>query len=441
MGGLYTLPLGINNGALVVGSSALSSQNPGSLAAFVYDGAMHDLNSLIPLNSGWFLDDANSINDAGQIISSGHTTIYPRRSRAFLLTPCLFQFSSLNAREPLAGGGASLTVLAPNGCSWSASTATPWLTAVSGAGGNGAVVVTFNVEPNPGLGPRTGAITIAGQRIKVTQAGLHVPGDINGDGRPDLVLQNTSTRQVAAWFLDRANGVEIPVFHWLSAASVPGWTVVAVTDLNGDGHPDVILQNDSTSQLAAWFMGGPNGDRIQSFDWIASFHVPGWRVAGMADLNLDGHPDVILQNVATGQVAAWLMGGPNGDRIQSFSWIAAFNLSGWNVAGFGDINGDGHPDIILQNTSTGQVAAGLLGGAAGTDILAFHWIASFNVPEWVVQGAMDLDDDGHPDIILQNTGNGAIAAWLLGGVNGDEIQSVSYFTVLDVPGWRFIVPQ
>ena len=53
--------------------------------AFVYTkGALHDLNSLLPPDSGWNLWEATGINDAGQIVGTG---ILNGQTRAFLLTP------------------------------------------------------------------------------------------------------------------------------------------------------------------------------------------------------------------------------------------------------------------------------------------------------------------------------------------------------------------
>jgi probable HAF family extracellular repeat protein len=74
---------GINNRGEVVG--LLSGDAPDSTRAFLYrNGSMVDLNSLLPSNSGWVLEYAWSINDAGQISGSGFLN---GERRAFLLSP------------------------------------------------------------------------------------------------------------------------------------------------------------------------------------------------------------------------------------------------------------------------------------------------------------------------------------------------------------------
>ncbi|MBN1845535.1 MAG: hypothetical protein JW810_07615, partial [Sedimentisphaerales bacterium] len=74
----------INNSGQIVGSDyvSMSTQH-----AFIYEnGAMTDLNSLIPAGTGWTLVTANDINDAGQIIGKGLVG-GSSTWRAFLLTP------------------------------------------------------------------------------------------------------------------------------------------------------------------------------------------------------------------------------------------------------------------------------------------------------------------------------------------------------------------
>lgn len=72
---------GINNRGEVVGASFSATSR-----AFVWrNGVMTDLNTRIPANSGWTLDSANGVNDAGQIVGNGHLYGSPH---AFLLTPC-----------------------------------------------------------------------------------------------------------------------------------------------------------------------------------------------------------------------------------------------------------------------------------------------------------------------------------------------------------------
>jgi probable HAF family extracellular repeat protein len=82
-GHFYNTPRDINNFGHIVGES--SNARFEERRAFLYaNGVLHDLNDLIPRRSGWFLVEANGINDRGEIVGTG---IYRERRKAFLLKP------------------------------------------------------------------------------------------------------------------------------------------------------------------------------------------------------------------------------------------------------------------------------------------------------------------------------------------------------------------
>jgi hypothetical protein len=93
----------------------------------------------------------------------------------------------------------------------------------------------------------TGLSSPYGLAIAPTQ---HVANDFNGDGFPDLVLENTTTGQHAIWFIK--NGA------FSSSVSLPTvpvqWRIVSIGDFNGDGFPDIALENTTTGQHAIWFI-------------------------------------------------------------------------------------------------------------------------------------------------------------------------------------------
>ena len=106
----------------------------------------------------------------------------------------------------------------------------------------------------------------------------------------------------------------------------------------------------------------------------------GWRVRGAGDLDKDGHVDLVLQNQQTWQVSALFLGGPRGTDTLGGTWIAEVGLVGWRVVGVVDVDGDGHADLVWQNDATRQVAAFYLGGAKGTDVISANWLQQDGTP-------------------------------------------------------------
>jgi N-acetylneuraminic acid mutarotase len=78
----------------------------------------------------------------------------------------------------------------------------------------------------------------------------HSRYDFNGDGYPDYVLYNTSTRQTAIWYLNN----NVYIGGALSPTLPPGWVLIDVADFNGDSHPDYALFNPNTHATAIWYL-------------------------------------------------------------------------------------------------------------------------------------------------------------------------------------------
>jgi len=158
-----------------------------------------------------------------------------------------------------------------------------------------------------------------------------------------------------------------------------------------------------------WYFGGEDQHQIQRFAWVSG-PLSDWSAVDLADLNGDGVPDVILRHT-DGSLGVWFLGGVQGHTIQGFAYISG-PLQGWVPVAVADLDGDGHSDLILQATD-GSIGVWYLGGPQGIQILRFDWISG-PLRGWVAVAANDLDHDGHPDLILQAT-DGSIGVWYLNG--------------------------
>jgi len=84
---------------------------------------------------------------------------------------CTFSLSPVSATLGPNAGTATVAVTAANGCAWTATSNTSWISVTGGASGNGNGQVTYSVGTNPGTSSRNGTITIGGQTLSVTQSG------------------------------------------------------------------------------------------------------------------------------------------------------------------------------------------------------------------------------------------------------------------------------
>jgi len=302
-------------------------------------------------------------------------------------------------------------------------------------GGNSypAITVTVNVAANA-TSPQLNAVSVSGggslnayttDSTTITSAGM----------TPGLVWQNDTTRQVTVWYMGGAGGTVFQGYNYLSAAGVPGWHVVAVADFNGDGVPDLVWQNDSTRQVTVWYMGGAGGAVLQGYNFLSAAGVPGWHVVAVADFNGDGVPDLVWQNDSTRQVTVWYMGGAGGAVFQGYSFLSAAGVPGWHVAAAADFNGDGVPDLVWQNDGTRQVTVWYMGGAGGAVFQGYNYLSAAGVPGWHVVAAVDQDGDGVPDLVWLNDSTRQVTVWYMGGAVGAVFQSYNFLSAAGVPGW------
>jgi predicted alpha-1,2-mannosidase len=183
--------------------------------------------------------------------------------------------------------------------------------------------------------------------------------DFNGDGKPDLIWQNTASGQRAIWLM---NGTT-----YLSSVSLgtvaTDWDIVGAADFNGDGKPDLIWQNIVNGQRAIWLMNGTTYVSSVSLGTVTS----DWQIAGAADFNKNGNSDLIWQNTKNGQRAIWLMNGATYVSSVSLGTVT----TDWDIVGAADFNGDGNSDLIWQNTLNGQRAFWLMNGTTYVSSVAY----------------------------------------------------------------------
>jgi len=288
----------------------------------------------------------------------------------------------------------------------------------------------------------------AGGAVFQSQAGLNTannPGwrvvgaaDFDRNGKPDLVWQNDTTNQVLVNYYFGS-----PVYQgWNDLyAGVSGWTVVGTGDFDGNGVPDLVWQNTSTHEVIVYYYGGAGGAVFQGWNYLYASSVPGWTVVAVADMNGDGVPDLIWQNTTTQQVIVYYYGGAGGAVYQGYAWLYTGSAPGWKVVGAADFDGNGTPDLVWQNTATQQVIVYYYGGAGGTVFQSWAYLYTGSAPGWAVVGAADMNGDGVPDLIWQNKATGQVDVYFYGGAGGAVNQGWNWINSTGVPGWSVIVPK
>ena len=258
----------------------------------------------------------------------------------------------------------------------------------------------------PGKGDGTFGSTI------VTPTTIYPPGtfwvssgDINGDGFPDLVLSSGDdiviNLQIA---LNNGDGT----FSAGGSFQAPyggQYVSTAIFDGDEDGENDLVIA-DTYGYLS--FVHG-NGDGTFSSDWnrFGTGDFPFGM--GVADVNGDGHLDVItsgypllneLEGATAGNLTSVLLGDGKGDFGPATVYrgdVGAFSLA------IADFNGDGHPDIVTADQDTDSAVVFMNDGNGGFGEPRGSWIGEIPGPfDAPASGMMsvDVDGDGKPDLVV-----------------------------------------
>jgi uncharacterized repeat protein (TIGR03803 family) len=118
-------------------------------------------------------------------------------------------------------------------------------------------------------------------------------GDFNGDGKLD-VLWSSANDDLYYWFATGSNS-NITFTAAYGGTFPAGWAVVGIGDLNGDGKSDLVWQNTSTNQWGYWLMNGTQRIGSGLFDINASYG----QIAGVSDYTGDGLADIVWSTGTT----------------------------------------------------------------------------------------------------------------------------------------------
>jgi FG-GAP-like repeat len=109
-------------------------------------------------------------------------------------------------------------------------------------------------------------VVIATKYIGPMVSGMTARGDFNGDGKSDILWQNSSTGQRVIWLM---NGTTLQSTVSLGTVAT-SWSIAGSSDFNGDGKADILWQNSSTGQRLIWIMNGTTHTSNVSLGFLAT---------------------------------------------------------------------------------------------------------------------------------------------------------------------------
>jgi hypothetical protein len=219
----------------------------------------------------------------------------------------------------------------------------------------------------------------------------------------DLVWRHQTAGQNSTWRMEGTTFINSALLPSLTNLN---WKLQATADMDLDGHVDLVWRNPATSKQQVWLM---NGEQYKSTVALTpdATDVDEY-IAGVADMDGDGHNDLVWRNARTGTNAVWHMNKTTYSRTTLLTSVDA----AWQLRGVGDLNGDGHADLVWRNRTSGQNSVWFMNRTTLSSSAALTTVTDLS---WSLETVTDFDRNGRADLVWRHLGNGSNTVWFMDG--------------------------
>ncbi len=203
-------------------------------------------------------------------------------------------------------------------------------------------------------------------------------GDLNGDGIQDVVVNGSGLLQVWLGNGDGTftKGITLDISSFTGGAAIDP-SAATIVDIDGDGRKDLVLapllllgNNFFTAPQAVMILYGHGDGTFEPSMFVPVSHY--YNHLKVADLNQDGRPDLVLNDDVG---IAVIMNLGNRTFEDESHYVAGTAIAGVTVA---DVNGDGFPDLVVANPG-GTTVAVLLNNPNGVPLGGVHPLVSLSI--------------------------------------------------------------
>ena len=254
-------------------------------------------------------------------------------------------------------------------------------------------------------------------------AGGGIAGDLNADGRADIVMTiaqdgHPADGSTGAWLI-----LEDQTAAWgdLSTRN-PGWEIFGTGKTAVGKNTDDVYIKSSDNVVGAWTTA--DDGKVNGWETIGEFSAD-TQIVGLGDFNGNGQTDLLLRNT-NGAVGCFF----TSDEKHGWNYFQSLGDE-WKLSAVGDLNGDGRDDVVLKHDA--GFAGSWLTQADGT----MAWADLDTLPDgFEIVGAGDFNADGTDDVLLKSgnyygawlVNNGNAAGWMgLGDLADVTVEQIADF--------------
>jgi hypothetical protein len=244
---------------------------------------------------------------------------------------------------------------------------------------------------------------------------LPVP-DLGHDGLADLIISAPTARvdgNVCGVLVARSpkTGEEL----WKRVGNPDenlGWDLALAGDQDGDGRSDVFVGAPAGNAGRVYLVSGKDGTVLRTYAPSEATPTFGWFVARLDDLDGDGHADLAVgahrENGPGGMIAGAAYAFSSASGKELYHWHGTGDVSGFGevVAAVGDLDGDGHGEVVVAAPRTNDATRRRPGdvyvysGATGKPLRHWSGTQPGELYGRMVVAAGDLDGDGIDDLAI-----------------------------------------
>jgi hypothetical protein len=227
-------------------------------------------------------------------------------------------------------------------------------------------------------------------------------GDVNHDGKQDVIIADHNSYAVTV-LVANGDGRFAPATGSPFVArdgNQPHTHGLAVADINGDSHLDIVTANNSDGDLSL-LLGDGKGKFARAPRSPFPCGPSPYPIAAR-DINADGYVDVLVPNSAHGdrevKTLTVLLGNRRGELTAAPGSPLVCDATVWYAAA-GDLNGDRRPDIVATHSEGGSGATIWINAGHNKFASAPGSPLQFGHGAWGVEVA-DMNRDGNADLVV-----------------------------------------